>query len=217
MNSGIQIECFTENTFAENAYVISVKGHNGVWVIDPSFKPKILQICEYIRDQNKVAEAVLLTHGHADHIAGVDTVLEQWPQASLLVAREEAVMLTDADANLSAPFGFDFRVAAKPTGWLDPGTLLTLGTSRWTVLDTSGHSPGGRSFYCPEADAVITGDALFAGSIGRTDFPGSSADKLIGNIRNNLFTLPDETRIYSGHGPVTTVQKERRYNPFLAE
>ncbi len=207
---------FIESSFGENAYVISVNGHSGVWVVDPSFPPQCHEIRERVQRDRKTVEAVLLTHGHADHIAGVDVILDTWPDAALRIARDDAHMLADAEVNLSGPFGFDIVVKARPTGTLEPGDLLTLGPTRWQVLDTSGHSPGGRSLYCATAGVVLTGDALFARSIGRTDFPGSDHQRLIRNIRENLLTLPDGTRIYSGHGPITTPEKERQLNPFVS-
>jgi len=98
---------------------------------------------------------------------------------------------------------------------LQVGQELTLGDTVWKVLDTSGHTPGGVSFYCPDLQVVIAGDALFARSIGRTDFPGSSHAQLITTIRENLLTLPDETQVITGHGPQTTIGLERAANPFL--
>ena len=92
-----------------------------------------------------------------------------------------------------------------------------LGSVAWVVLDTSGHSPGGRSLFCTDINVVFTGDALFSGSIGRTDFPGSNHAQLIHNIRENLLSLPDETAVYSGHGPATTIANERKFNPFLSD
>lgn len=217
MSDSVKLVPFIDGLFGENAYVVRVQGHDGVWVVDPSFPPQCDELCAYVEREGCHVEAVLLTHGHGDHIAGTDAVLGRWPEAALLVSREDARMLADANANLSAPFGFDVVVRARPTGTLDPGMELKLGPTTWQVLDTSGHSPGGRSFYCSEAGIVITGDALFAGSIGRTDFPGSDADRLIRNIREQLLTLPEDTRVYSGHGPITTPGKERKRNPFVAE
>ncbi len=99
---------------------------------------------------------------------------------------------------------------------LDPNHVLELGETRWQVLDTSGHSPGGRTLYCPQAQTAIVGDALFAGSIGRIDFPHSDGPRLLSNIREQLFTLPGSTRVCSGHGPDTTIEIERTTNPFFA-
>ncbi len=217
MSTTVRILTFTEPMFGENAYVASVGGYDGVWVIDPGLPPQPDEIDRYARQHGRRVEAILLTHGHADHIAGVDAIRHSWPAAELLISREDAAMLADPQANLSAPFGLSLRVASEPSGYLDAGTRLALGPSCWDVLDTSGHSPGGRSFYCADAGLVITGDALFAGSIGRTDFPGGDLDQLLDNIRRNLLSLPGETRVYSGHGPVTTIEKERTSNPFLTE
>ncbi len=215
----VNIKVFVENMFGENALLISsaaAGGHVG-WAIDPSFPPYVDQLIEYARDHKIVIEKIVLTHGHGDHIAGVDAVREAFPQASLLISAADEPMLRDAVRNLSAPFGVDVRVKARVDEHLEPGLDLALGTTQWQVLDTSGHSPGGRSLYCAGCGLLIVGDAIFAGSIGRTDFPGSDHRQLIDNIRRNLLTLPGETIIYSGHGPTTTVENERKSNPFLAE
>jgi len=98
---------------------------------------------------------------------------------------------------------------------LKPGDTLTMGEVTWNVLDTSGHTKGGLSFYCPQESVVMTGDALFCGSIGRSDIPDGDGELLIENIRNNLMTLPDNTRVLPGHGPETTIGAEKRSNPFL--
>ena len=126
-------------------------------------------------------------------------------------------MLADANRNLSAPFGLAMTVRTRADTDLVAGMTLSLGRLTWQVLDTSGHSPGGISLHCPEGGVVFTGDALFAGSIGRADFPDSDGGRLIANIRENLLTLGDETIVYSGHGPITTIGNERKSNPFLSE
>jgi glyoxylase-like metal-dependent hydrolase (beta-lactamase superfamily II) len=105
--------------------------------------------------------------------------------------------------------------APEPDETFAPGDVLECGNAKWQVLDTSGHSPGGVSFYCESARVVLTGDALFAGSIGRTDIPGADQDQLLANIRQNLLGLPGATRVLPGHGPETTIQQEIETNPFL--
>jgi hydroxyacylglutathione hydrolase len=212
----LQIETFVEAMFGENAFVVYLRDGGTCWVIDPSFPPQCQEILSYIADHDLTLAAIVLTHGHADHIAGVEQVLHAWPDAPVWIGQEDDVMLTDANANLSAPFGVQLVMPKSADMHLEHGQLLELDGTKWQVLDTSGHSPGGRSFYCTEAGVVIVGDALFAGSIGRVDFPGSNGPLLLSNIRNHLYTLPDETVVYTGHGPTTTIGHEKRYNPFVA-
>jgi glyoxylase-like metal-dependent hydrolase (beta-lactamase superfamily II) len=156
----------------------------------------------------------VLTHGHGDHIGGVAQLKSLFGEARLCCPLADAEMLGDAALNLSAGFGIHV-VAPRPDELVEPGRELSCGDSAWRVLDTSGHTPGGVSYYCAEAAAVLTGDALFAGGIGRTDIPYASETRLLANIRSNLLTLPDETRVLPGHGPPSTIGAERRGNPFL--
>lgn len=216
----LNIKPFVDPTFGENAYVVSVTAGNGRrpgWVIDPGLGRQPDLLLAYAAHHQIVIEKIILTHGHGDHIAGVDAVRDAWPKAELLIGGPDAPMLTDPQLNLSAPFGFDVVVETPVSRHLEPGMELLLGDLKWSVLDTSGHSPGGRSLYCPEAGVVFTGDALFAGSIGRTDFPGSDHRRLIANIRRHLLTLPGDTAVYSGHGPATTVRNEQKSNPYLSD
>jgi glyoxylase-like metal-dependent hydrolase (beta-lactamase superfamily II) len=125
-------------------------------------------------------------------------------------------MLGDPVANVSAMFGLSLTCPPADE-LLSPGQTLSEDGLAWRVLDTSGHTPGGVSYHCAEAGVVLTGDALFEGSIGRTDIPGADAERLLRNIRENLLSLPDLTRVLPGHGPETTVGRERRNNPFLRE
>lgn len=219
-DTSLAIETFVEPMFAENAYVVSTTSGNGQrvgWVIDPGLGKQAEQLLAYIQCEQIALEKIILTHGHADHIAGLDAVHAACPQSQVLIAESERTMLTDSQLNLSAPFGFDVILATGADGDLSPGAELVLGQSNWQILDTSGHSPAGRSLYCPSAGVVFTGDALFIGSIGRTDFPGSDHARLIRNIHQHLLKLPAETVVYSGHGPTTTIGNERKSNPFLSE
>jgi len=216
----LTIETFVEPMFTENAYVISTPNKDGRrvgWLIDPGLGDQADQILAYIQREQITLEKIFLTHGHADHIAGVDAVRAACPEVQLFIAESERAMLTNSKLNLSAPFGFDVVLQTPSNGDIPPGLELLLGQSNWLILDTSGHSPGGRSLYCGEAGVIFTGDALFAGSIGRTDFPGSDHGLLIRNIRQQLLTLPSETIVYSGHGPTTSIGNERKSNPFCSE
>ena len=139
---------------------------------------------------------------------------KRYPSAPAICSEADAPMLTDPQANLSAPFGMAI-VVAPADELIRPGSKLTLGCTEWDVLDTSGHTPGGVSFYCPGESVVLTGDALFAGGIGRTDIPGASARQLLENIRRNLLSLPGRTRVLPGHGPETTIRRELETNSFL--
>jgi glyoxylase-like metal-dependent hydrolase (beta-lactamase superfamily II) len=215
----VSIKVFVEPMFGENALLVSAAGSRGHvgWAVDPSFPPHSERLVDYARDHGITIERIILTHGHGDHIAGIDVVHAAFPQAGVMISADDEPMLRDPELNLSAPFGLEIAIAAPVTQYLEPEMVLTLGDTQWQVLDTSGHSPGGRSLYCPVAGLVITGDALFAGSIGRTDFPGSSGQQLISNIRQNLLSLPGDTIVYSGHGVTTTIENERKSNPFLSE
>ena len=206
----LDINVFPLGPLETNCYL--VRCADEAWVIDPSMWPGPL--LNFLGSEGVTVTAVLLTHGHGDHIAGVDDVLAAHPGARLLCPAAETHMLVDVQANLSASLGFPIRVAAACEA-VDPGDELTLGGSAWRVLDTAGHTVGGASYYCAAEAVVFTGDALFAGGVGRTDIPGGDWEQLLGAIRENLLTLPDETRALPGHGPATTIGRERAGNPYL--
>ncbi len=211
----LRIETFVEAMFGENCFVISVKDGGQCWIVDPSFPPQCQEVTAYVTEHRLEPAAVVLTHGHADHIAGVEHILHDWPELPVWIGAEDDHMLTDPHANLSAPFGVQLILPKSADAHLEHGQAIDLDGTQWQVLDTSGHSRGGRSLYCADAGVVIVGDALFAGSIGRTDFPGSDAQQLFDNIRNHLYALPESTMVYTGHGPTTTIGQEKRSNPFV--
>jgi glyoxylase-like metal-dependent hydrolase (beta-lactamase superfamily II) len=169
---------------------------------------------EYVRGDGLVPSRILLTHGHCDHICGAGQFKKAFGDIVICCPEKDADMLGDPDTNLSAPFGMPMTIPPADE-LIQPGQELILGQTVWTVIDTSGHTPGGVSYYCPGEKLVIAGDALFAGSIGRTDIPGANHQQLIDNIREGLLTLPDDTRVIPGHGPETVIGLERATNPFL--
>lgn len=202
--------------FAENGYVVYVRDGGLCWVVDPGFPPQPRKIAAFVRAHRLTPTAVVLTHAHVDHIAGIDAVLTEAEELPVYLAREEWPMLTDPRENLSIGLGMAVAAhLAKEVRDLAVGMRLELDGTQWTVGDVSGHSPGGRSLYCAEHGVALVGDALFAGSVGRTDFHHSDAERLLRNIRETLLTLPDATRVLSGHGEETTVGQERRTNPYL--
>ncbi len=206
----VEIKTFITGPLETNTYLVSSAGQ--CWIVDPAGGSD--DIADFIRTSQLQAKAILLTHGHGDHIAAVADLLVAFEGLQLICPADDAFMLTNPIANMSAQFGMAIN-APQPDELIRPGQTLKLAEAGWDVLDTSGHTPGGLSYYCAEAAAVIVGDALFAGSVGRTDIPGASTAKLILNVRENLLSLPDETCVLPGHGPQTKIGIEKQTNPFL--
>ena len=204
----LTIRSFAVMPFDENCYVVSDDTGEGV-VIDPGGMEST--ILAYIREAKLSIKAVLNTHGHCDHI-GADDAIRDATEAPLYIHKEDAPMLGDVKMNLSAFMGF--RALARPAEHLlSEGDMISFGNSKLEVLHTPGHSKGG---VCFVGDGVVfTGDTLFAGSIGRSDFPGGSEVELIGNIKKRLLVLPDDMKVYSGHGPASEIGWERMRNPYL--
>ena len=214
MRTSLTIQTFVDGLFGENSLVLFARDQTDCWIVDPGFESEGL--CGWVAQRGLRPVLLIDTHCHVDHVAGNEAVKNAFPDVTLCAPCGEADMLTDPVKNLSQPFGAPL-VSPPADRELSPGDELTLGPLSWRVLDLSGHSPGGIGLYCRTEALAIVGDAVFEGSVGRTDFPGSDHARLIRNIKNNLLTLPDETRLLSGHGPATTVAAERTGNPYLSE
>ena len=202
--------------FAENCYVAHLTDRQECIVVDPGLDPaKILHL---IKDANLTPVAILNTHGHSDHIAGNEAIKARWPDCELLIGELEADKLTDADKNLSAPFGMPL-VSIPPDRTLADGEEIDVAGIKLTTRLTPGHSTGHVVFVYQEDSpaTVFVGDVIFQGSVGRTDFPDGSFDQLAASIRDTLFTLPDDTVLLSGHGPPTTVGIEKQMNPYVGQ
>lgn len=215
MTTPLTIRTIVSQPFEENSYVVWRPGQADCLVFDPGLDPEA--ILELVRDEGLTVAAILDTHGHADHIAGNEALKAAFPNAPLIIGANDTPMLADAQANLSAPFGLPLT-SPPADRTVAEGDVVEEAGIRLEVFDVPGHSPGHVVYlWRGNTCLVFGGDVLFRGSIGRCDFPGGDMRLLLDGIRKKLFTLPPETVVYPGHGPVTTVGHERRTNPFLQE
>jgi hydroxyacylglutathione hydrolase len=199
--------------FAENTYIAWLAGRTDAIVIDPGFEPDAVQAA--LQSEGLSVAIILNTHGHVDHIAGNEALKAGFPDAPLVIGAGDAAMLTNPMLNLSGLSGI--AITSPPADRLvREGDVVEAAGIQLEVLDIPGHSPGHVVFVFGEGPVVFGGDVLFAGSIGRTDFPGGSLEQLLSGIRAKLWPLPDDTAVYPGHGPATTIGVEKRTNPFLA-
>jgi glyoxylase-like metal-dependent hydrolase (beta-lactamase superfamily II) len=218
------IYCFPLGILQTNAYLVVDEAGKQAMAIDPGGDPA--PILALLHDQRLTLRAIIATHGHQDHLSGLEA-LQAATGAPLLAHRGDLSWMTDPpDLGLGplAPVTVDHFIAEGDRVQLtSSGLNITHGVSgdaaepglELTVLDTPGHSLGSISLIAP--GVVFTGDALFAGGIGRTDFPGGSFETLIASLRGKILPLDDDTVVYSGHGPQTTVGEERETNPWLTD
>ena len=192
-----------------NCIIVGCKETKKAVVIDPG--DDVDRILVELSEEQLTVSKILNTHGHFDHVGG-NQRLKDTTGAPICIHSDDAPMLEHVSSSAAA-FGMRVNNSPKADEILKDGDIIKFGNLALTVLHTPGHSPGGVAFYAP--GVVFVGDTLFAGSIGRTDFPGGSYDQLIASVRNKLFTLDDKTIVYSGHGPETTIGEEKRSNPFF--
>lgn len=207
----MNVKCLVLGMIGVNCYVVSDGDTKQCVVIDPGGEPET--VIGWIRQAGLAPVAVLNTHGHSDHIGANDAVRDAF-KVPLYMHAADVPMLSDPRLNLSMYIGTPVT-SREPEHLVREGDAIEFGRSRLTVLETPGHSPGGVSYLGD--GAVFSGDALFAGSIGRTDFPGSDTRALLESIARKLLTLPDSTLVWSGHGPVTSVGREKMSNPFVGD
>lgn len=192
-----------------NCYIIYCEESRKGFVIDPGGDPN--RIMAAVNDAKISVEAIINTHGHIDHVMS-NNIIKETTKAPIWIHSEDAGMLTSASRNLSTFMGAALNCGPADRE-LKEGELLSAGSVTLRVVHTPGHTPGGISLLVDKA--VIVGDTLFAESIGRSDFPGGSHSQLIDSIKTKLMVLDDDVKVYPGHGPATTIGRERRRNPFI--
>lgn len=209
-------QSFVFNPFQENTYVI-YNDSKQCWIVDPGMSDagEVNQMLAYLRNEQLQPQAIINTHTHIDHILGVTALTDIFNIPFGIHLKDQPVL--DSARGSAAMFGFEFNTPPKATFYIRDGEKLKLGEDEIDILFVPGHSPGSIAFYYQPGAWLIAGDALFAGSIGRTDLPGGNHTQLIQSIKTQLLTLPEDTRVWSGHGPDTTIGEEKSYNPFLTE
>ncbi|MBL7719477.1 MAG: MBL fold metallo-hydrolase [Flavipsychrobacter sp.] len=210
----LQIQAFSFNPFQENTYLITNE-QKLCWIVDPGMydEKETKFLFDYISNNALVPQSIINTHTHIDHIFGVNAVMGQY-NIPFGINEKDLPVLNAAVAS-AMMFGLSFSNTPQPTFFIGDKDTLQLGDDTLEVRFTPGHSPGSVVFYYAPGNWVIGGDVLFSGSIGRTDLPGGNFDTLIQSIKTQLLPLPEETTVYSGHGPSTTIGNEKQYNPFL--
>ncbi|MBO9563477.1 MAG: MBL fold metallo-hydrolase [Niastella sp.] len=210
----LRIKQFTFSPLQENTYVI-IGEQDECCIVDPGcyFGNERNELKEFIQETGLSPKYLLNTHCHLDHVFGNKFVHDTWG-LTLHLHEKEKVVLDYAPVS-GMNWGLPFDNYKGDLIYLREGDTIRLGDDKFDVLFTPGHAPGHISFYCAAQNFILSGDVLFRGSIGRTDLPGGNFDTLAQSIREQLYTLPNETVVYSGHGPETTVGKEKRTNPYV--
>jgi hydroxyacylglutathione hydrolase len=208
----VNVQAFTAGSFGENTYVVACDRTGAAVVIDPGAAAPLA--LDAIAADGLDLQAVLLTHAHLDHVEGVHLIRAAAPDLPIWLHADDLGMYR-AVSQQAAMFGLTVPPQPEPTDEIVPGTPYPLGESSLDVRFTPGHAQGHVVFVAPDRSFAISGDVVFQGSIGRTDLPGGDFKTLMRSIREQILTLPDETVLYSGHGPPTTVGHERVGNPFL--
>ncbi len=212
----LQVKSFGFNPFQENTYIVYNDNKNA-FIIDPGniSEHETAALKNFIDDNGLTVKNILLTHAHIDHVLGLQWVHDTYKVPVLMHLHEKELL--DRNPMTARNYGFFFKPFEGEIRHISESDTLSLDDQQLELRFVPGHSPGSLAFYSKDSGFVIAGDALFEGSIGRTDLYKGDMAQLLSSIRTQLFTLPDETKVYSGHGNPTTVGFEKQYNPFLKD
>ena len=210
----LHVKSFAFNPFSENTYII-YNDDKEAFLIDPGNMPEAetQTLHNFIQTNGLKIQNILLTHAHIDHIMGLQWAYDTFNVPVLIHSNEMEIL--ERASFTAKNYGFFFPAFKGEIRHIEEGKQLNLGSETIDVYDVPGHSPGSVAFYNQSNEFVISGDALFQMSIGRTDLYKGDYDELISSIKNKLLTLPENTQVYSGHGEPTTIGFEKEHNPFL--
>ena len=210
----LHIKSFAFNPFSENTYIVFNENKNA-FIIDPGDFSEVENniLHQFIIDNELKVQNILLTHAHIDHVLGLQKAFDKYKVPILTHELEKEILdRNPMDANR---FGFFFKPFEGEISYLNENEIISVDEDEFKILHVPGHSPGHIAFYSEAQKFIISGDVLFEGSIGRTDLYKGDAQELLKSIREKLFVLEDETKVYNGHGNPTTVGFEKSYNPFF--
>jgi hydroxyacylglutathione hydrolase len=210
----LHLKWFTFNPFSENTYILY--GDNKECILfDPgcSNEQEENTLLNFIEEKKLSVTRLILTHGHIDHVLGVRFMTQKFKLK--LEMHQADLPVYESAGNIAKMYGIPFNQGPHPEVFLDENSKIELDGFTLDIFHTPGHSPGSICFYSKINNFLIGGDVLFNGSIGRTDLPGGDFDILSESIKTKLYTLPDHTRVFSGHGESTLIGNEKLYNPFV--
>ncbi len=205
------LQKLTVGPFQENCYIVGDEATGTGALFDPG--DEATRIALAVEQTNLEIAQIVITHAHIDHVGAVTALVDEY--ACPVVMHREAEPMLRQLPNQALMMGVRFGKVPNVDGYVEDGEVIRVGGLSFNALYTPGHAPGHLAFYSADEGLVISGDALFAGSVGRVDLPGGSMEVLMRSINERLLTLPDETVVLSGHGPETTIGEERAHNPFL--
>ncbi len=205
----LNVGCIVLGILENNCYFVHREGETETIFIDPNSQGDKLFV--RLREKGLEIKAILLTHGHFDHIMGANE-MRNISEAKIYACEDEAELLSDPNMNTSARFGKSYTV--KPDVLLKDGDTVSVGSMHFKVIQTPGHTVGGCCFYSEEDKILFSGDTLFFESCGRTDFETGNASQMKESLRK-LMELPEDVKVYPGHGDFTTIEHEKMYNPYL--